>query len=70
MSLLWKSGDVYPSSKLRNNSSIGLYSRFELISLCMSANNFFNLLYQIVIILGVITLAMGFLHMILTGKEE
>jgi hypothetical protein len=36
----------------------------------MSANSFFNLLYQMSIILSIITLAMGFLHIYLSREEE
>jgi hypothetical protein len=36
----------------------------------MSANAFFNLLYQMAIILSVITLGMGVLHILLSGEEK
>ncbi len=36
----------------------------------MTANGFFNLLYQMVIFLGVITLGMGFLYLFRSEGEE
>jgi hypothetical protein len=36
----------------------------------MTANNFFNLFYQLAILLGVITLGMGFLYIFRSADEE
>jgi hypothetical protein len=36
----------------------------------MTANSFFNLLYQIAILLAVITLGMGFLYLFRSESEE
>ncbi len=41
-----------------------------LISSLMTANSFFNLLYQLAILLGVITLGLGFLYIFRSEDEE